>query len=620
MTVRTSLRWAMAGLAAAVLVLAGTSSTALINPNFRPVELVKQSEGIYLLRFTVLEDGKPAVAECRKTMKGAPLATPQQIDLSAAEKKEDAEEALAWARAASKQGDGPVLLFIGKNEKDEPISLLHFNGRWAHLERGAAANAWKLNHLNRQDEGMEGTWAGGTDMLLRLTETLIKHPEIDVPAAIHSSWEDPLRVAGLEGKVRSVRLVDLRGDGRMVLHVLCEGGDHFYSFNKERKPENLREAKGLCTASQCAAWGDFDGDGRVDIASWNGKALDRLLQKEDGNFAPAPQAVPLEPAPVGLVAVAGGGKTAALAWAAADGVHVLGDAGAKRLESEDLASLGQFGSLLAGDLDGDGHADLLLLSAKGSVCYRGAANGAFEKGKVLAPRLGQGNGAAALGDFDMDGRLDVLAVAEYGAGLWHNRGNMEFTNEVDRCGEFSYIAKPGGLVCGCCDVNNDGRHDLFVAYAVTAGCSPQIFFNRGCRSFGHAHSTDLDASGQLAESRNGVQAGLVGDVDGDGAQDMVLALDDGALHVLFQKTDAGGPLALRVVPPPGTRGPMVICADEEARSYGAVLVPPGSEAFFGVSEAGEYSVRWTGAGGKEHRLSATVEDKPVRVILPGDGR
>lgn len=80
------------------------------------------------------------------------------------------------------------------------------------------------------------------------------------------------------------------------------------------------------------------------------------------------------------------------------------------------------------------------------------------------------------------------------------------------------------------------------------------------------------------------------------------------------------PLALRVVPPPGTRGPMVICADEEARSYGAVLVPPGSEAFFGVSEAGEYSVRWTGAGGKEHRLSATVEDKPVRVILPGDGR
>lgn len=620
MTVGTKLRWAIVGFAAVLLLLPGRSSTALINPNFRPVELVKQSEGIYLLHFTVLDDGKPAVAECRKSMKGAPLTAPQEIDFSAAEKKEDAEEALAWARAVSKQGDGPVLLFIGKNEKDEPISLLHFYGRWAHLARGAGANAWKLSHLNRQDEGMEGTWAGGTDMLLRLTEMLLRHPEVDVPAAIQSSWEDPLRVAGLEGKVRSVRLVDLRGDGHMVLHVLCDNGDHFYSFGKDRKPEDLRESKGLRTASQLAAWGDFNGDGRLDLASWNGKTLDRFLQKEDGSFAAAPLAVPPEPAPVGLVAVDGGGKSAALAWAAADGVRVMGEGGAKKLDSEDLASLGPAGPLLAGDLDGDGKADLLHLFAKGSVCFRGAANGAFEKGKVLAPRLGQGNGAAALGDFDMDGRLDVLAVVEHGSGLWHNRGELQFTNEVDRCGEFSYIAKPGGLVCGCCDVNNDGRQDIFVAYGVTAGCSPQIFFNRGCRSFGHAHSADLDASGQLPDARNGVQAGLVGDADGDGAQDMVLALDDGSLHVLFQKTDAGEPLALRVVPPPGTRGPMAVCAGEEVRSYGAVLVPPGSEAFFGVSEAGEYTVRWTGADGKEQRQVVTVEDKPVRVVLPAAGR
>lgn len=623
-TARTSQRWAAAGLAAVLLFLPGRFSTALINPNFRPVELVKQSEGIYLLRFAALEAGRPAVAECRKAMKGPPLSASQQIDFSAAEQKKDADEALVWARAASTQGDGPVLLFIGKNEKQEPISLLHFNGRWAHLARGSGAHSWKLTHLDRQDEGMEATWAGGTDMLLRLTDRLLRHPEVDVPAAIHSSWEEPNRVAELHGKVHGMRLVDLRGDGRLVLHVLCDGGDRFLAFGKDRKPEDLRASRNLHAASRLAAWGDFDGDGRLDLASWNGECLVRLLQNEDGTFAPEkPAPSPLAPAPVALVVVDGGGKGTALAWAATDGVHIRGGgASSKRLEtgSVELAALGKAGPLLAGDLDGDGQADLLHLFAKGSLCYRGSQDGAFGRGKPLAAKLGQGAGDAALGDFDMDGRLDVLTVAEDGVGLWHNRGELRFTGESDRCGEFSYISKPGGAVCAPCDVNNDGRQDLFVAYGESAGCSPQIFFNRGCRSFGHAHSADLDASGQLPEARTGVQAGLVGDADGDGAQDQILALADGSLYVLFQKTDEGEPLALRVALPSSARGPAVVSAGEEACGFGAVAVAPGGEAFFGIGEAGEYTVRWAGADGKEQRLAVTVEDKPVRVILPAAGR
>jgi len=193
-----------------------------------------------------------------------------------------------------------------------------------------------------------------------------------------------------------------------------------------------------------------------------------------------------------------------------------------------------------GDYDDDGDADAFvacdntpnyLLVNDGRGRFRDVADEAGvaldHSGAVLS---GMG---ASCGDFDRDGRLDIVATyfeREWN-GLYHNRGALEFGDVAVEAGtaraSFHYL----GWGCVLADLDLDGLPDWVVANGRLQPDYDQLYdspigyrqpllvqLNRGGRRF---ESLDADAGEAVARLRAG--RGLAAaDLDGDGDLDLAL--------------------------------------------------------------------------------------------------
>jgi hypothetical protein len=278
--------------------------------------------------------------------------------------------------------------------------------------------------------------------------------------------------------------------------------------------------------------------------------------------------------------------------------------------------------MLVADLDGDGACDILQIFEKGSLLWKGkqgaAGAGGFEPAikSVIATGC-KDRSSACLGDYDMDGLLDVLTVGSEGCRLWNNRGGLKFVETFGHTGEMFTTAGPGGIACGTCDINNDGRQDAIIFYDDGI---PLMFFNRGFRSFGKSLTlTEAGLVEGIADTKSGQQAGVVEDFNGDGAQDMALVLKNGDVMVFLRKTiDDDPPLAVRAVLPLGGpfAGPVTVTGWDGKRCLGAWNVVGGSSsAFFGKSGNGAVTLRWNLPGGKPQERQVKLIDTVVRLAV-----
>ena len=595
---------------------------ALINPKFRPTHLVKESTLIASVGLKEGESKDIYLAEIRQVLKGKTDLKSFRLDLTKARDTQNADA----LRALAAQGK-PALFFASEKpaQGGEParnLALLHAGGAWGVFY--GKAGGWLFDCI---DTGKQGIWAGGTDMLRRAVDYILEDEDADLPADEGAQWSaEPQKIAALDGAIRAIRPIDLAGDGNTVLFVARDKGDRLLACDsKGRKFTDITASRDLQSKSQEYAWGDFSGQGRLDLISFDGKAFSLHAQQADGRFQSRTLDLggALANGCIGMAALDAGVKGRSGLLVSGSGLPVLVTLGAEGRQTltelqapgVDLGKLGKAGQCLVADFDGDGTADVLALREGGSIWFRGLMPGGFAPGVACAVKPGRGATRACVGDFDGDGRLDVFCVNTEGTSLWENEGDGKFANQFPFTGELLYNSQPGGNDCFVGDINNDGRQDILIAYGATSTGlkAPQIFFNRGFRCFGAGHLMSV-AERKLLPSANhaqdGQQAACLGDFDGDGAQDMILALSNGEIWSFFRENgDGDARLAsafLRVGGP--SMGPVVVTGWIGKRCMGAWNVVPGvSHACFGRNDAGPVTLKWRLPGGKEQQKEILLE-------------
>jgi FG-GAP-like repeat len=620
-----------------ICLLIGAAARAYINPGYTPATLVDQADCILELKLVTPIKGDKITAKIIKTLrvkKAFKKMVPEKeiiIDLSITAMQDHAKKMKQKAQNLGKQ---PVLFFMGTDQDENEACFIHMMGRWYSMDPVEG----KKNEfdLNKEDAAMEGVWAGGTDMLKKIVELLIKEPETDVPVVSGVAWDKHTKVAVLKGRVHDSRALTLSGKVKRVLYLACDDGDRLYSCpDLKITMKDITAERKLSAKSKVAVWTDFNGDAKLDLGSWDGKAFKALLQQKDGSFAAA-AAVSGTPAGkcLGILVVESGtpGRPGLL-WSTESGPLLLKPGkglsfSASKLEMGDLdvTKLGSPGRCLLGDLTGDNLPDVLFPLSKASVLFLGTGAGTFAKGIKCNIALGEAPGSAFFGDYDMDGRLDVFCVGKDGCLLWHNRPGKKpqqavFTQSTHISGELAYISKPGGIWGNTCDINNDGRQDPFWVYSLFGETGPHIFFNRGFRSFGHSHSIDITERTLLnrLEATIGQQHGIIADFNNDGGQDMAVILNNGELY-FFPREVEDEAYCVNVALPAGGKvtGPVRVTASYEGNSMGAWNVATGTDpAFFGLPEVGIIKISWQLPGQKAVTKTIKVieEEEPVWVTI-----
>lgn len=138
------------------------------------------------------------------------------------------------------------------------------------------------------------------------------------------------------------------------------------------------------------------------------------------------------------------------------------------------------------DYDNDGDLDVFITGAKnskGSALYRNEGNDIFIKDKtgIMNDTLGNAGWGAAWGDYDNDGKVDLVVAAAFGFGgvthnnrLFHNEGNGTFSR-VDS----SIISAQSApyTVPSWADYDLDGDLDLFIGSGPATGTlAPDFLF------------------------------------------------------------------------------------------------------------------------------------------------
>ena len=278
------------------------------------------------------------------------------------------------------------------------------------------------------------------------------------------------------------------------------------------------------------AVGDFNGDGKADVALLYSNSLVVLLGNGDGTFQPAvnyPVPVPSDSSPASITIgdFNGDGRTDLVVGTDGnDDVNLFLGNGDGTFQAPYIYPAWAFPTyMVVADFNGDGKADLGVINGEGGgvAVLLGNGNGSFQT--PLPTDTSLYSASAAVGDFNGDGKPDLAITSSApcclpGPFLSVLLGNGDGTFQPPQTYSGFYVAS--SIVTA--DFNGDRRADL----AVISGSNNLILLGNG------------DGTFQTPLSFPGADYGLaVADFNGDGKPDLVELDGNGYVSVMLGNGD-----------------------------------------------------------------------------------
>jgi hypothetical protein len=272
-----------------------------IDPKFTPVNLVKESKVILVGTLIAGANGTAWKITASETLKGE--AAGPVIALVTSE--DDASKSVG--AILSSNGDRPVILFISRDGKSASLDV---SGQWLKLTL-PGEGLWRVE-LARQ---MSGVWAGGTDMLIRLSRYLLAEPKATVPVSVAVSWmRDKWLLGKVDGNLAGMQEIELGGEHRPCVCVAADKGDKLYCAKENDESfEDVTAQAGLDSRSRQFTWMDLVGSGDLQLVSWSGAGV-QVRQVQAGKLKVVGKEYPFAGECLGLspCALRAGGEPAVL--------------------------------------------------------------------------------------------------------------------------------------------------------------------------------------------------------------------------------------------------------------------------------------------------------------------
>jgi hypothetical protein len=284
-------------------------------------------------------------------------------------------------------------------------------------------------------------------------------------------------------------------------------------------------------------------------------------------------------------------------------VYLGGASGLATTRSATLSGPTDFGRLVAsaGDVNGDGYADLAVGASSQTFVYLGGAGGLATTPATTLPGAGSDSlrGVASAGDVNGDGFADVVVGVMRASQAFvylGSAGGLATTPATSLSGPLFF----GGMVEGAGDVNGDGYADV-----VVGSQAAQAFMYMGsARGLSTLPATTLSGAGSF-----GLTVAIAGDVNGDGYADIAVGSGSNQAFIYL-----GGASGLATTPATTLSGPsnfayrMASAGDVNADGYDDFVV--------GTFNSANQAFVYLGGASGLAATAATTISSPTGGIYP----